>query len=119
DRTVKIWDASSGTCLHTLDAGRALSSLSFESTGTFLHTEAGTIAIPPFQVSSSTGIAASKLQYQNVSLSPDSIWIVRAGRNVLWIPSEYRPSCLAVSGALVGMGVGSGRVWCCQMNTRE
>jgi WD40 repeat protein len=113
DRTVKIWDASNGTCLHTLEVGESLLNLSFDSTGTCLHTEAGDITIPPLQVSSSTDTAASRLRYQNISLSPDSIWIVRAGSNVLWIPSEYRPSRSAVSGALLGMGVRSGRIWFC------
>ena len=115
DRTVKIWDSSSRTCVHTLDVGRALFSLSFGSTSTSLHTDIGIIAIPPLQVSASTDMAVSELQYQDVSLSSDSFWIVRDGINVLWIPSEYRPSCSAVSGALVGMGVGSGRIWFCQV----
>ncbi|EUC40675.1 hypothetical protein COCMIDRAFT_108209 [Bipolaris oryzae ATCC 44560] len=115
DRTVKIWDASSGTCIHTLEVERVLFDLSFDSTGTSLHTEIGIIAIPPFQVSTSTDMTASKPQYQNISLSPDMVWIVRAGSNVLWVPSEYRPSRSAVSGALVGMGVGSGRIWFCEV----
>jgi WD40 repeat protein len=115
DMTVKIWDVSSGTCIHTLNVSTALHSLSFDSTSTSLHTNIGMIAIPPFPVSTSTGIAASKPQYQNVSLSLDMVWIVRAGSNILWVPSEYRPSRSAVSGALVGMGVGSGRIWFCEV----
>ena len=115
DRTVKIWDASSGTCIHTLNVSTVLHGLSFDCTSTSLHTNIGIIAIPPFQVSTSTDMAASKPQYQNVSLSLDMVWIMRAGSNVLWVPSEYRPSRSAVSGALVGMGVGSGRIWFCEV----
>ncbi|KAF5846014.1 hypothetical protein GGP41_008478 [Bipolaris sorokiniana] len=115
DSTIKIWDASSGTCVHTLDIRRTLLNISFDSTGTRLYTEAGTIAISSFQISSSIDIAASKPQYRNVSLSSDSIWVMHAGSNILWIPSEYRPSSLAVSETQVGIGIGSGRVWFCQV----
>ncbi|USP79361.1 uncharacterized protein yc1106_06635 [Curvularia clavata] len=114
DETVKIWGVSSGTCLHTLNISMSLSRLSFGSTDTVLHTEIGTVIIPSSQVSSSADVAVSKPQYQNVSLSPDGVWVMRAGVKRLRIPSEYRPSCSAVSGALVGMGVGSGKVWLCQ-----
>ena len=87
------------------------------STGTLLYTETGTIAItiPSSQFTDRIDVAASKPQYQNVSLSLDMVWIMRAGSNVLWVPSEYRPSRSAVSGALVGMGVGSGRIWFCEV----
>jgi WD40 repeat protein len=45
NKTVKVWDASSRTCLQTLDIGRALYSLSFNPTNSFLRTEIGPIAI--------------------------------------------------------------------------
>jgi hypothetical protein len=34
----------------------------------------------------------------------------------LWLPSDYRPSCSAVSGRTVAIGVGSGKVWMCSFN---
>jgi WD40 repeat protein len=40
DRTVKIWDTSSGKCLQTLEIGKTL-----DATGSYIHTEIGTIAI--------------------------------------------------------------------------
>ncbi len=45
DKTVKIWDASSGECLQTLDIGKTLFNISVDTTGSYLHTEIGTIAI--------------------------------------------------------------------------
>ncbi|KAF5849242.1 hypothetical protein GGP41_006191 [Bipolaris sorokiniana] len=115
DRTVKIWDASSGACLHSLDVGTILSYLSFDSSDTSLHTEIGTIIISNCQIIDRIEAAASKLQYQGASISSDGNWIICAGSNVLWIPSEYRPSSSAVSKTQVGIGVGSGRVWLCQV----
>ncbi|KAF2818314.1 HET-domain-containing protein [Ophiobolus disseminans] len=39
------------------------------------------------------------------SLSSDSIWIKHAGENILWIPSEYRPSCSSNLRASAGKGL--------------
>jgi len=54
DKTVKIWDAISGTCLHTLQIDETLSRISFSATGSFLYTEIGSFSIdasPPSTVS--------------------------------------------------------------------
>ncbi|KAF1967999.1 WD40 repeat-like protein, partial [Bimuria novae-zelandiae CBS 107.79] len=45
DRTVKLWEASSGGCLYTLSIGKALSSISFNITDSYLYTDLGTIDI--------------------------------------------------------------------------
>ncbi|EUC27266.1 hypothetical protein COCCADRAFT_41952 [Bipolaris zeicola 26-R-13] len=117
DSTIKIWDASSGTCLHTLDAGTFFLRLSFDSTSTLLHTEKSTISISisSSQTTDRIDTTTLKLQYQGAGISSDCKWVMYAGSNILWIPSEYRPSSSAVSGTRVGIGVGSGRVWFCQV----
>jgi hypothetical protein len=61
DGTVKIWDASSGACLQTLDIGKALHHMSFDFTGCFLYTEIGTIVIQTPEVSRIEGIAEPEL----------------------------------------------------------
>ena len=114
DNTVKIWDAHSGACLQTLDIGKFLYNLSFDSTSCCLYTNIGTIVVRSSEVSSIKDIAEPERPvYQGTGVSSDNIWIKHAGNNMLWIPSEYRPSCSAVRGNLVGIGVGSGRVWSC------
>jgi WD40 repeat protein len=45
DNTVKIWDASNGECLQTLGINKVLSNILFDTTGLYLHTEIGVIAI--------------------------------------------------------------------------
>jgi WD40 repeat protein len=118
DNTVKVWDASSGACLQTLNIGKILDSLSFGPTSTFLRTEIGLISIhDPAVRSDSDAVEPARPQYLGTSLSSDNIWIKYNGRNVLWIPSEYRPSCSAVCGNRVGMGVGTGRVWTCSVDS--
>ena len=117
DRTVKIWDASSGACLQTLDVSKSLSNLSFDATSLCLLTKIGSI-----DVSASIGSGAESVtvlqrpQYLDAGVSSDNTWITYNGKHLLWIPPEYRPSCSSVCGNIIGMGVGSGRVWVCSIN---
>ncbi|XP_014553191.1 hypothetical protein COCVIDRAFT_108277, partial [Bipolaris victoriae FI3] len=112
----KIWDASSGMCLHTFDVGRSLWDLSFDPTSAMLSTEIGTITISSSQIIDRIDDVVSKPQYQGAGISSDRNWVKCASSNMLWIPSEYRPLCSAVSETQVGIGVGSGRVWLCHVN---
>ena len=117
DNKVKIWDASSGVCLQTLHIGTALRDLSFDPTDSRLYTDIGTIVIQTSEVSSTDDKEEpARPLYQGTSLSADGIWIKHAGNNMLWVPSEYRPSCSSVSGLTVAMGVGTGRVWSCRID---
>jgi hypothetical protein len=112
-----VWDASNGACLKTLDIGKDLYSLSFDPTSSFLHSEIGPIAIHRPGTSSEIAVVEPAIpQYLGISLSPDSMWIKCNNRNLLWIPSEYRPSRSAVCGNRVGMCVGTGRVWTCSVD---
>lgn len=114
DNTIKIWDASgasSGACLQALEIGKRLERISFDTTGSYLHTEIGAITIttPPLSQTADD----TKPQYQGAGVSTDGAWITYKGEHVLWLPSEYRPSCSIVSENSVGIGVGSGKVWIC------
>jgi hypothetical protein len=53
------------------------------------------------------------------SLSSDCMWTKHAGNNILWVPSEYRPSCLSVRVAMIGLCVGCGREWFCSINAQD
>src|SRR3989440_123451 len=115
DATVKIWDASSGECLQTLGIGKILFNISFDTTGSCLHTEIGTIAVDASTASNVTPSVTDSQnpRYQGWALSSDGAWIAYNSENLVWLPSEYRPSCSAVSGNTIGIGVGSGKVWIC------
>ncbi|KAH7066697.1 hypothetical protein BKA63DRAFT_126038 [Paraphoma chrysanthemicola] len=117
DRTVKIWDASNGACLQTLGTGKSLSSISFDSTGSCLYTDLGPIVIGASPTSSAT--EQQRSQYQGGAVSPDGAWITYDSEKLLWLSSEYRPSCSAVSRKTIGIGVGSGRVWICTFEPNE
>ena len=116
DKTVKIWDTSSGACLQTLNVARTLFDISFDSTGSYLYTEVGTIVVRTSQVGVSDVLELKRPLYLGICVSSDNTWIEHAGKNMLWVPSEYRPSCSVVCGNTVGIGVGSGRVWSCSID---
>ena len=117
DGTVKIWDASSGACVQTLDVGETLFHLSFNTTSLYLLTEIGSVDISAAMGSHIENITVlQRPQHLDAGVSSDNTWITYNGQNLLWIPPEYRPSCLAVCGTTIGMGVGSGRVWVCSIN---
>jgi len=118
DRTVKIWDASSGKHLQTVQVDRPLYDLSFDSTGHCLHTEIGAIVVgDPTTPNWTTAVTEPPPpQHQCTALGSDDRWITYDSKRVLWLPSEYRPSSSAVSGRIIGIGVGSGKVWICSVN---
>jgi WD40 repeat protein len=111
DNTVKIWDASSGACFKTLDVGRTVYNVAFDTTGSYLLTDIGTASwdISP---NSNTVLAATALEepWHGYGLNADQTWITWDSRNVLWLPSEYRPSCSAVASNTIVIGCPSGRV---------
>ncbi|KAK7177940.1 nwd1 protein [Paraphaeosphaeria sporulosa] len=118
DNTVKVWDASSGACLQTLDIGCPLFAFSFNASSSCLLTEIGAINLD--SLSSSSNITTTQKsdfpQYQATALSSNRTWITYNSKKVVWLPSEYRPSHSAVSGSMVGIGVGTGRVWMCNLD---
>ncbi|KAF2195025.1 hypothetical protein K469DRAFT_2455 [Zopfia rhizophila CBS 207.26] len=119
DSTVKVWDASSGECLQTLSIGKALNTISFDITDSYLHTEIGIINIsaPSSLFTLPTGSEPYNPKYQSLALSSDGIWITYDSENLVWLPSEYRPSCSAVLEKTIGIGVGTGRVWICKVHS--
>ena len=121
DNTIKIWDTSSGECLQTTHVDKNLFNISFDATGFYLHTEIGVIAISASTVSkNATTITEPQLpQYQYLALSSDKAWITYHSKNLVWLPSEYRPTCSVISGKIIGIGTESGKVWICNVELNE
>jgi WD40 repeat protein len=121
DSTVKVWDTSSGKCLQTLTIRKAIFNISFGAAGSCLHTGIGTIAIDASSASYTTSNVTKPQgpRYQGGGLSSDGAWITYNSENLMWLPSEYRPSCSAVSAKTEGIGVGSGKVWMCSFNVEN
>jgi WD40 repeat protein len=96
DHTIKIWDVQTGTCLQTLGIGSTVQNLSFDATGSALHTNNGVFAFCDLSrptPTTPTEVTASKLQipsasqqleileYQGYSISSDKSWITRRSPN--------------------------------------
>ncbi|RYP19440.1 hypothetical protein DL765_003341 [Monosporascus sp. GIB2] len=112
DDTVKIWDAATGACLSTLEGHRRyVTSAAFSPDGNYLITSAGTIPLPasPKNNLLLTAPQQSPNDYSNLDVKNE--WITYNGRNLLWLPPDYRPKCSAVTARAIAVGCGSGRVW--------
>lgn len=64
---------------------------------------------------STGGTEAQSLEFQGVGISSTKEWITHNGKDILWLPSEHRPSCSVVMDEIIGVGIGSGRVWACNI----
>jgi WD40 repeat protein len=93
--TVKIWDASSGACLQTLNG----------------HSSSNLTTVFTLQKYTKVKNKDQQPLQQDLSISADNIWMSNDSYKLLWLPSEYRPSCTAMSGKCIGVGTGNGKVW--------
>ncbi|KAG8664174.1 uncharacterized protein FPOAC1_013881 [Fusarium poae] len=116
DNTVKIWDAATGACLQTLSVSRVLYHLSFDPrTNSLLYTDIGLLnlyhpALPPAVDDRSTEITLRGVRHSGWGISTSGAWIVQDGKEMLWLPPDYRGVETAVAGSTVAIGCRSGRV---------
>jgi len=97
---------SSSACLKTLDVGTTANDTSFDTVGSYLLTDIETISLGISSASNlvPAAIALQEPQHQDYGLSANQAWIMWNGQNVLWLQSEYRPSCMLELTALLGEG---------------
>ncbi|KAL8318521.1 hypothetical protein RB597_005684 [Gaeumannomyces tritici] len=110
DRTVKLWDAATGACQTTFEG--LTSAVSFNETGSYLHTDFGTKLLHKQPVAGPAAVQAH-LPYQDfegIGISADRAWITWNGKLFLWLPTEYRGSCTAGTKLTMALGCSSGRV---------
>ncbi|KAM5470729.1 hypothetical protein MauCBS54593_003770 [Microsporum audouinii] len=107
DKTVKLWDPTTGAELQAFTIEGEIHELSFSDNSPCLRTNLGSINIQPWYCN-----GFSKPLETNVQL-PTLVnqWISLQGRKRLWLPVEYRPTCSTVeAGGTLAMGHASGRV---------
>ncbi|KAF4448241.1 nwd1 protein [Fusarium austroafricanum] len=116
DKTVRIWDAAKGACVQTLKVGGVITHLSFDpTTSSLLSTDIGLLnldltTLPSAIDNASTDAALQSVRHSGWGISTDSVWIVKDGKRMLWLPPEYRVMKSAVVGPTVAIGCRSGRV---------
>ena len=105
DGTVRLWDAATGAALQTLEVDTVVQVLTFSANGLYLETDRGVLDL----TSLSLGTAASRPTLsRDMFITQD--WVTQGMRNLLWLPVDYRTSCSAVWGRVIGLGYTSGRV---------
>ncbi|EWZ27762.1 hypothetical protein FOZG_18520 [Fusarium oxysporum Fo47] len=116
DKTVKVWDATTGACVQTLVIDQVITHLSFDPmTKSLLFTDIGPLnldlpALPPCIDNQSTDLTLWGVRHSGWGISTDGVWIVKDGKAMLWLPPEYRMMKSAVVGSTVAIGCRSGRV---------
>jgi WD40 repeat protein len=115
DGIVSVWDVSSGKCLQTRKLGTTPYHISFANNDHYLYTDIGTFDISALSSSVTPSTSTQFCVPRGLGLSPDNVWITYNSENLVWLPSEYRPSCSAFSGNKIAIGVGTGRVWMCEV----
>ncbi|KAI0124172.1 hypothetical protein BJ170DRAFT_673988 [Xylariales sp. AK1849] len=103
DRTIRLWDAATGAHQQKLETNQITSSLSFSKDSQHLNTDQGQIDISTFGVS-----PKSSTQVPNGSLFVDGEWVNVGSDQSLWLPHEYRASCVAVLSHTIVLGHRSG-----------
>ncbi|KAH7309922.1 hypothetical protein B0I35DRAFT_440850, partial [Stachybotrys elegans] len=115
DKTVKIWDVTSGNCMQTILLGCDIYSLSFDLTNhARLYTEVGALDLAlPFSraIQSIDDAPRHDSTRSGYGISGNAIWILNGTEKVLWLPPEYRPVHSAILGSTIGIGCRSGRFW--------
>jgi WD40 repeat protein len=106
DATVRVWDAKTGQPLHTFEDTGFVTNVAFSSDGLYLKTERGSLLLPLTALSTSAPTPHSPAQRIFVL----DRWVKADSEDILWIPAEYQPSCIAVHSCHVTFGYSFGRV---------
>jgi WD40 repeat protein len=104
DRTVRLWDAATGAHQQTLEGHQSLRNLSFTWDGRYLMTDRGLLSL------NHDSTETFLVQSRNCAVFVSDDWVIRDGRNLLWLPTDYRPSCMALCGNTLVLGHSSGQV---------
>jgi WD40 repeat protein len=111
--TIKIWDTGSGEHPQKVNISAEPFNILPDASSSYLHTEIDTIGVgrlPDLNKTPSVTDPES-LRYQGWALSADRAWITYNSENLVWLPSEYRPSISSTQRNKVSIGFRSGKVW--------
>jgi hypothetical protein len=100
---VRLWDATTGAWKQTLNVNTTIRSLLFSMDGRYLKTDRGLLSL-------NSGSPDTHLRRECAILVNDE-WVTQDGRNLLWLPLDYRAECSAVlNNNMLVLGHASGRV---------
>ena len=99
DKTVRLWDAATGAARGTLNVNMAIQNLSFSSSGQCLKTDRGVLDLSSLLLNVSS-CSSDRLLHLFVSDN----WVSVEGKNILWLPPDYRATCAAVWNGILVLG---------------
>jgi WD40 repeat protein len=124
DNTVRLWDAVTGAALQTLEGhSSSVSSVAFSPNGKQVVSGSNDNTVRLWDAV--TGAALQTLEghssfVTSVAFSPDgkllsslnmsNSWIVEGVAKILWLPSDYRATCIAIWKENIFWGQSSGRI---------
>ncbi|KAK4215173.1 WD40-repeat-containing domain protein [Rhypophila decipiens] len=102
DCTIRLWDAATGTQQQTLEGhSGSVMAVAFSSDG-----------------NSSLDASGNQRPVGNIHFV-NGEWITRSGKNLLWLPPDYRPTCTSVYSHTLALGHSSGQVTVFQFVSAE
>ena len=100
DKTIRLWDTATGTHQQTL-----------EGHGEFVTTKSDYVRAVAFSPDGNSGLDTSRNQRPvGDILFVDGEWIIRGGKNLLWLPPDYRATCTSMYNHTLALGHVSGQV---------
>ncbi|CAH0021814.1 unnamed protein product [Clonostachys rhizophaga] len=95
DETVRLWETGTGMLCRVIEIGFPLKCLKFLSTNK-LQTNAGIITVDkpntePFQYITPV-LRCGHNSFSGFGMSFDHSWVTLNGRNLIWLPPEFRPT---------------------------
>lgn len=112
-KQIQIFDALIGDHKATINSTTSFKTICFDKTGALLtNTGAFDLSVPtvPVAIVHVHGHLSQSDQRKGYGISEDGVWITYQGRNLLWLPSEYRTSVFAIVGSTVALGCADGRI---------
>jgi len=105
DWTVRLWDAATGAARGTLELNVAIKNLFFSASGQYLETDRGVL-----EISSLLPKLSFSFSHCLRTLFVSSNWVAEKNENILWLPPDYRATCIAVWNGVVVLGHLSGGI---------
>jgi WD40 repeat protein len=104
DKIVRIWDGETGALQQTLGVGGTIAELVFDRcTPDRLATDLGSIVLD-------SSYSPQAPSWSSYCIKANGSWITWNGSDVIFLPTEYRPTASIVRGRTVVIGCRSGRI---------
>src|SRR5436190_20337997 len=104
-RTVRLWDVKTKETIAIFNTVGTIHKLSFSNNGSHLERNQGVL-----QLKHATH-CDSRFRFNSICpLYVKEHWITWGTKNILWLPPDYRSSCVAIHQNILAIGLASGRV---------